>query len=82
MGRPLGGRLREVYLGPGDAFEALRPGWLAIDMSSIAPSTGRALAVRAAAGGTEMLDAPVSGGDHGRDCRHPLDHGRRHGRGF
>ncbi len=57
--------VREVYLGPDGAFEALRPDWLAIDMSSIAPSTARELAARAAAGGAEMLDAPVSGGDRG-----------------
>ena len=58
-------QVREVYLGPNGAFEALRPGWLAIDMSSIAPSTARELADRAVAGGAEMLDAPVSGGDKG-----------------
>jgi 2-hydroxy-3-oxopropionate reductase len=58
-------QVREVYLGPDGAFEALRPGWLAIDMSSISPSTARELAVKAAAGGAEMLDAPVSGGDKG-----------------
>jgi 2-hydroxy-3-oxopropionate reductase len=56
-------QVREVYLGPDGAFEALRPGWLAIDMSSIAPSTARELAERAAAAGADMLDAPVSGGD-------------------
>lgn len=58
-------QVREVYLGPDGAFEALRPGWLAIDMSSIAPSTARELAERAAAAGADMLDAPVSGGDKG-----------------
>ena len=58
-------QVREVYLGPDGAFEALRAGWMAIDMSSIAPSTARDLAGRAAAGGAEMLDAPVSGGDKG-----------------
>ena len=58
-------QVREVYLGTDGAFEALRPGWLAIDMSSIAPSTARELAERAAAAGAEMLDAPVSGGDKG-----------------
>jgi len=58
-------QVREVYLGPDGAFEALRPGWLAIDMSSISPSTARDLAARAATGGAEMLDAPVSGGDKG-----------------
>jgi len=54
-----------VFLGPNGAFEALRPGWLAIDMSSIAPRTSRLLAARAEAGGAVMLDAPVSGGDKG-----------------
>ncbi|MCU0506535.1 MAG: 2-hydroxy-3-oxopropionate reductase [Chloroflexi bacterium] len=58
-------QVSEVYTGPDGAFEALRPGWLAIDMSSIAPATARDLAARAAAGGAEMLDAPVSGGDKG-----------------
>src|SRR3970282_2995481 len=58
-------QVREVYLGTEGAFEALRPGWLAIDMSSISPSTARELAAGAAAGGAEMLDAPVSGGDKG-----------------
>lgn len=54
-----------VYLGSDGAFEALRPGWLAIDMSSISPRVSRDLAARAAAAGAEMLDAPVSGGDKG-----------------
>jgi 2-hydroxy-3-oxopropionate reductase len=58
-------QVREVYLGRDGAFEALRPGWLAIDMSSIAPSTARELAVLAHAAGSSMLDAPVSGGDKG-----------------
>jgi 2-hydroxy-3-oxopropionate reductase len=58
-------QVSEVYAGPDGAFEALRPGWLAIDMSSIAPATARELAARAAAAGAEMLDAPVSGGDKG-----------------
>ena len=58
-------QVREVYLGPDGAFEALRKGWLAIDMSSIAPSTARELADRAAAAGADALDAPVSGGDKG-----------------
>jgi 2-hydroxy-3-oxopropionate reductase len=58
-------QVREVYLGPDGAFEALRDGMLAIDMSSIAPATARELAERATAGGAQMLDAPVSGGDKG-----------------
>jgi len=58
-------QVREVYAGPGGAFEALRPGFLAIDMSSIAPGTARELAGVAAAAGAELLDAPVSGGEPG-----------------
>jgi 2-hydroxy-3-oxopropionate reductase len=58
-------QVQEVYLGPDGAFEALRAGWLAIDMSSIAPSVARDLAARAAAAGADALDAPVSGGDQG-----------------
>ena len=58
-------QVRDVYLGSDGAFEALRPGWLAIDMSSIAPSTARELAERATAAGADALDAPVSGGDKG-----------------
>jgi 2-hydroxy-3-oxopropionate reductase len=54
-----------VYAGPDGALEAARPGWLAIDMSSISPRVARELAERAAAAGAEMLDAPVSGGDKG-----------------
>jgi 2-hydroxy-3-oxopropionate reductase len=57
--------VREVYLGTNGAFEALRSGWLAIDMSSIDPAVSRELAQRASAAGAEMLDAPVSGGDQG-----------------
>jgi 2-hydroxy-3-oxopropionate reductase len=54
-----------VYAGPDGALEAARPGWLAIDMSSISPRVARELAARVAAAGGEMLDAPVSGGDKG-----------------
>jgi 2-hydroxy-3-oxopropionate reductase len=58
-------QVREVYLAPDGALEAVRDGWLAMDMSSIAPTTARELAERVAAGGGRMLDAPVSGGDKG-----------------
>jgi 2-hydroxy-3-oxopropionate reductase len=54
-----------VYLGTDGAYEALRQGWLSIDMSSISPGTARDLAARAEAAGAEALDAPVSGGDKG-----------------
>ena len=55
----------DVYTGPGGALEAARPGWLAIDMSTISPLVSRELCGRARASGAEMLDAPVSGGDKG-----------------
>ena len=58
-------QVQEVYLGAAGAYEALRAGWLTIDMSSIAPGTARELAERATAAGAEALDAPVSGGDKG-----------------
>ena len=54
-----------VYLGPDGALAAARPGWLAIDMSSISPIVAREVAVLAGEAGAEMLDAPVSGGDKG-----------------
>jgi 2-hydroxy-3-oxopropionate reductase len=54
-----------VYAGVDGALEAARPGWLAIDMSSISPRVAREMEVRAAAAGAAMLDAPVSGGDKG-----------------
>lgn len=54
-----------VYLGEDGALAAARPGWLAIDMSSISPRVARRLAGLAEAAGAEMLDAPVSGGDRG-----------------
>ena len=54
-----------VYLGDGGALASARPGWLAIDMSSISPRVARQLADHAAKAGAEMLDAPVSGGDKG-----------------
>ena len=57
--------VESVYLGDLGALAAARPGWMAIDMSSISPRVARDLAGRAAAAGAEMLDAPVSGGDKG-----------------
>lgn len=57
--------VQQVYLGDDGAFVATRPGWLAIDMSSISPRVARELAARAEAAGATMLDAPVSGGDKG-----------------
>jgi 2-hydroxy-3-oxopropionate reductase len=57
--------VQAVYLGTDGALAAARPGWLAIDMSSISPVVAREVAALAADAGAEMLDAPVSGGDKG-----------------
>jgi len=57
--------VQAAYLGPDGALAAARPGWLAIDMSSISPVVARQVAALAAGAGAEMLDAPVSGGDKG-----------------
>jgi len=55
--------VREVVLGPNGIIEGARPGLVVIDMSSIAPLVSRDIAARLAEKGTEMLDAPVSGGE-------------------
>jgi 2-hydroxy-3-oxopropionate reductase len=54
-----------VLEGPNGVFSAMQPGTILIDASTIAPSTARRLAERAASLGATMLDAPVSGGDIG-----------------
>ncbi len=57
--------VRQVLAGPGGVFEAVRPGMVIIDMSTIAPAAARELAETASARGAAMLDAPVSGGEIG-----------------
>jgi 2-hydroxy-3-oxopropionate reductase len=57
--------VERVLEGPGGVFEAIRPGSIVIDMSSIAPAAARRLARAAAERGASMLDAPVSGGEIG-----------------
>ena len=54
--------VREAYLGANGAVSALRPGAIAVDMSTIDPSTWREVADAAAARGSQALGAPVSGG--------------------
>ncbi|MEI8001067.1 MAG: NAD(P)-dependent oxidoreductase [Actinomycetes bacterium] len=54
-----------VVLGPGGVLDHADPGTLLIDMSTVHPSTARALAREAASRGCRALDAPVSGGDVG-----------------
>ena len=45
--------------------QGARPGWLHVDMSTIAPDCARELAAAHAARGLQWLDAPVSGGSAG-----------------
>jgi 2-hydroxy-3-oxopropionate reductase len=57
-----------VLEGPEGVFGAMQPGTILVDTSTIAPSTARRLAARAASLGAVMLDAPVSGGDIGAEA--------------
>jgi len=54
-----------VLRGPLGVFEAVRPGLVIIDMSTISPGLTRELAADAASRGATLLDAPVSGGEIG-----------------
>jgi 2-hydroxy-3-oxopropionate reductase len=54
-----------VLFGEGAVAEALRPGTLVIDMSSISPTATKDFAARVNAKGCDYLDAPVSGGEVG-----------------
>jgi 2-hydroxy-3-oxopropionate reductase len=54
--------VEEVILGDRGVACGARPGALVIDHSTIAPDGARRVAAALAAGGVEMLDAPVSGG--------------------
>lgn len=60
-----GDAVTEVLFGAHGAADALKPGALVIDMSSIPPSIARDHAQRLAASGRRHLDAPVSGGTGG-----------------
>jgi len=54
-----------VYFGPRGILERIRPGALAVDMSTIAPAMAQRIGAAAAERGCTALDAPVSGGDVG-----------------
>jgi 2-hydroxy-3-oxopropionate reductase len=53
--------VEEVACGPNGVLAGAHTGLILIDMSSIEPTTSRAVAARAAAVGVAMLDAPVTG---------------------
>lgn len=54
--------VEDILTGSGRVFERLHPGSLVIDMSSSVPASTRALAQRLADLGSDLVDAPVSGG--------------------
>lgn len=60
--------VEKVVLGEGGVLESIKAGSLFIDMSSIAPSTARAIFVEMQKHGVEALDAPVSGGQVGAEA--------------
>jgi len=62
---PDSAEVEEVVLGENGLLKGARKGLVIIDMSSIAPSTSRKIAVEAERRGAEVLDAPVSGGETG-----------------
>ena len=55
----------QVILGPDGVLQGVRPGAIVVDMSTISPVATREIARQLAEKGTEMLDAPVSGGEKG-----------------
>ncbi len=57
--------VREVYFGRDGIMSALKPGAIAVDMTTTEPSLAIEIASAAAAKGARAVDAPVSGGDVG-----------------
>jgi 2-hydroxy-3-oxopropionate reductase len=57
--------VERVMLGDDGVVAGIRPGSLAIDMSTVDPGPTRRIAETLATAGVEMLDAPVSGGQRG-----------------
>jgi len=57
--------VNDVVLGDDGVLASAGPGLLLIDMSTIAPETSVAVALRAQETGARVLDAPVSGGEPG-----------------
>ncbi|MBN1191720.1 MAG: 2-hydroxy-3-oxopropionate reductase [Dehalococcoidales bacterium] len=57
--------VESVMLGENGVLDSLKPGSVAIDMSTISPQATREMAGRFRDRGCHMLDAPVSGGEQG-----------------
>ena len=59
--------LRQVTLGPGGAFDAMKKGAIFVDHTTASAAIARELYVEAARRGLSFLDAPVSGGQAGAE---------------
>jgi 3-hydroxyisobutyrate dehydrogenase len=57
--------VRDVVLGPSGVLAGARAGALLVDLTTSEPSLAEEIHGRAAAGGIDAVDAPVSGGDVG-----------------
>lgn len=57
--------VEQLALGAEGLIHGARPGWVYVDMSTIAPASARRIAAAFEARGAAMLDAPVSGGAQG-----------------
>jgi 2-hydroxy-3-oxopropionate reductase len=62
---PDDGIVEIVVLGPNGILEGLKPGSILVETSTVSPMTSRKVAAQVNAKGSEMLDAPLSGGDSG-----------------
>ncbi|ALO36830.1 3-hydroxyisobutyrate dehydrogenase [Alcaligenes faecalis] len=62
---PAGRHVRQVYEGENGLLQAVAPGTVLVDCSTIDAQTSQGLAAKAAKLGLLMLDAPVSGGTGG-----------------
>ncbi len=65
---PAGRDVRTVFLDEGGVLDAVDPGTLLIDCSTIDVATAREVGTAATARGLEMIDAPVSGGVAGAEA--------------
>ncbi len=59
--------LRSIALGSDGAFDAIEPGALFVDHTTVSPGLARELSAAAEARGFSALDAPVSGGQSGAE---------------
>ena len=57
--------VEDCYFGPQGIFQTIRPGSIAIDMTTTKPSLAIRIAQHAATLGADFLDAPLSGGQVG-----------------